>query len=91
MSGRMLAELQVTESQHMRFQSRNRLNSWVRGHSSDSGQGSCFIHVCPEKLTQVECQNNGQTCLRRKMFIGKPKVLGKESEDNRIAKEFNAI
>lgn len=26
----------------------------------------------------------------RKIFMGKPKVLGKESEDNRIAKEFNA-
>lgn len=49
------------------------------------------FYVCPEKLTQVECQNNGQTCLRRKMFMGKPKVLGKESEDNSIAKEFNAI
>lgn len=49
------------------------------------------FYVCPEKLTQVECQNNGQTCLRRKIFMGKPKVLGKESEDNSIAKEFNAI
>lgn len=49
------------------------------------------FYVCPEKLIQVECQNNGQTCLRRKMFMGKPKVLGKKSKDNRITKEFNAI
>lgn len=49
------------------------------------------FYVCPEKLTQVECHHNGQTCLRRKMFMGKLKVLGKESEDNRIAKEFNVI